>query len=344
MEINLKDIHLSPDLDSVFCSKITDKEYFSNKYRDYISNSRLKLINLEQGGSPSLYKKGLIEETNQSLTLGSSVHELFLQEENFYLGPKTNKPTAKLGLVLDTIISLRNSGSTIYHSIIEACQRIHYYENTINPIRITAIIKQGLDYYFQYKKIYKEGIILLSNKDRDTVDNCVSNLRNNRYITNIVFPNNYINTTIKYFNEEAFFININATYKDKSCTLKLKMKVDNWTIDIANKIITLNDLKTTSHNINTFMENSFVKFHYTRQFSMYLWILLRYCEKVYGYNSKEWTVKCNVIVVETTGNNRVTIYSISKSFLEEGRKEFCRLLKSVAYCEMEDYVDTNIFI
>ena len=48
MTINLSDIKLTRDLTSVFREKISDEEYFPEKYRNYISNSRLKLINPDQ--------------------------------------------------------------------------------------------------------------------------------------------------------------------------------------------------------------------------------------------------------------------------------------------------------
>lgn len=48
MTINLSDIKLSPNLESIRREKISDQEYFSKKYSNYISNSRLKLINPDQ--------------------------------------------------------------------------------------------------------------------------------------------------------------------------------------------------------------------------------------------------------------------------------------------------------
>ena len=42
--------------------KMSDEEYFSSKYTNYISNSRLKLINPNQNGSPSKYKEGFTGE------------------------------------------------------------------------------------------------------------------------------------------------------------------------------------------------------------------------------------------------------------------------------------------
>ena len=66
MTINLNDIKLSPVLESVYRSKISDAEYFSSSYSNYISNSRLKYINPDQGGSPSLYNKGIENKSTNS--------------------------------------------------------------------------------------------------------------------------------------------------------------------------------------------------------------------------------------------------------------------------------------
>lgn len=70
MTINLNDIKLSPVLESVYRSKISDAEYFSSSYSNYISNSRLKYINPDQSGSPSLYNKGIENKVTESLSLG----------------------------------------------------------------------------------------------------------------------------------------------------------------------------------------------------------------------------------------------------------------------------------
>ena len=55
-EIKLDDFKILPDLNSLKRVDMSDDEYFSDKYKDYVSNSRLKLINPEEGGSPEKYK------------------------------------------------------------------------------------------------------------------------------------------------------------------------------------------------------------------------------------------------------------------------------------------------
>lgn len=342
MKIDLNDIKISPIHESVHREKISDERYFSDEFSDYISNSRLKLINPKDGGSPSKYKQGFTGEFTQSLAIGSAVHCLLLQSDVFHLGPDINKPPAKLGLVIDKIREYRMNGYTVNEAINKACIDIHYYANNININRIKSIIRSGLEYYQNCKYILDDNTIILSSKDRATVERCLNNLNIHR-VKRILNPIDLYGDEIESYNEEAFFINLNCKYKDKECELKIKMKADNWTIDKENKIITLNDLKTTGHSVNTFMneDGSFYKFSYYRQFALYLWILLQYCKQQYGYNKKDWIYKCNVIVVETIGFNQVDIFSIAKDILDYGRIEFCKLLKMVAYCEMFGY-DDNI--
>lgn len=207
--------------------KISDAVYFSSEFADYISNSRLKLINSEQGGSPSIYKAGFTGETTTSLSLGSAVHELLLQPEEFTLGPDLDKPSAKLGLVIDAIKEYRMQGMTVNDSIIAACKKVHYYENSINLSRIKSIIKSGLKYYTNCKAILDDSIIILPSKDRITVQNCVRNLQKHHQVNKLLKPTDLFGDPILTYNEDAFFISINAKYEDKECVLKLKMKADN---------------------------------------------------------------------------------------------------------------------
>lgn len=46
--MELKDIKLTPLLETLRLEKISDKVYFSEKYSNYVSNSRLGLINPRQ--------------------------------------------------------------------------------------------------------------------------------------------------------------------------------------------------------------------------------------------------------------------------------------------------------
>lgn len=345
MKVNLNEIKLKPDLTTVCRKKISDKEYFSEEYKDYISNSRLGLINPEQNGSPNQYWEGLKEEKTTSLNLGSYIHQLILQPEEFYLVEDLNKPSGKLGLVVEQVKSFRNQGFKLIDAINHACNIVHYYEKSITPKRIKKIISEGIDFYLNSNQyLHDERALIPTSKDRNVITSCVNNIQNNRQIQNLLKPIDVWGDEILAFNEDAFFINFTGIHNDETCDLKFKMKADNWTIDLVNKVITLNDLKTTSHNVDQFMFSSFQHYFYSRQFAGYLYVILRYCEKEYGYNTNEWTYKCNVVVSETRGDHKCAIFPITQEVLDQGRKDFCRLLKMVAYCEMYGYSNDYEFI
>lgn len=60
--MQLADIKITPILETLQLLKITDEEYFSSKYKDYISNSRLGLLNPKQDGSPEKFFKGFVND------------------------------------------------------------------------------------------------------------------------------------------------------------------------------------------------------------------------------------------------------------------------------------------
>jgi hypothetical protein len=149
---------------------------------------------------------------------------------------------------------------------------------------------------------------------------------------------------IDSFNEDTILIDYKCEYGDKSCILKFKMKADNWTIDKENKVLTLNDLKTTGKPISMFMQNSFKHYNYARQLGAYQECLRLYCRKEHGVTIKDWTFNTNIIAVETIGENRAGVFKIYPNQLKKGREEFYNLMKRVGICELFGYDDNIEFI
>lgn len=56
--MKLQDIKITPLLDTLEIKKIDDATYFSSTYKQYISNSRLGLINPRQNGSVEKFFEG----------------------------------------------------------------------------------------------------------------------------------------------------------------------------------------------------------------------------------------------------------------------------------------------
>jgi len=209
------------------------------------------------------------------------VHEVLLQPEEFELAPALGLPTAKLGQVIAEVYNLRKTDKTISikDAITTACLKIEYFVNSI-PKKIPSIIEKGRVYYFN-RYMYDKSItsnktqIFLSDADHKTVSDCLESCYNNPKIMNKLHPTNLFGDVIESHNEDAFFIDFLVTYKNRYCTtLKFKLKADNWTIDPEEKIVTLNDLKTTSKPVAWFMNEeygSMTKYRYDRQMAKHKW-------------------------------------------------------------------------
>ena len=78
--MELKEIKLTPLLDTLQLEKISDEVYFSKKYNGYVSNSRLGLINPRQDGTPDKFFAGFTGEGySDALIRGTAVHSICLQ-------------------------------------------------------------------------------------------------------------------------------------------------------------------------------------------------------------------------------------------------------------------------
>lgn len=341
-KVRLKDFKIVPDITSVRKEEIDDDTYFSDNYSHYISNSGLKWIDPEEGGSPALFKNHPKLSTS-SLKIGSAVHECILQPESFELAPKLGNPGSKLGDVLTTIPEFLNKGLDLDQAIKQAALKVNYFANTIDT-KIQAI----KDVYIPYAKNLEnlnntpseKQRVIVSDKDWDTVTNCIESCLNNEEIVSKLHPVDSLGNPILSFCEDALFMDYIVKYKDKCAVLKFKMKADNWTIDFENKVITLNDLKTTGKSVNSFMheEGSFNHYRYARQMAVYSEILYWYCMRKYGVSKEAgWKVNANMLVVETIPHNWSRSFYVSGAQMREGHKQLRELLCRVAYCEMFGY-------
>ena len=237
-----------------------------------------------------------------------------------------------------------DSTLSIEDVIKKASVKVNYYQNSIDS-KIESIKSTWETYSkklsdVRAKKTNKEQIILNDN-DWDVVSACIKSLQENEEIMNKIHPKNVFGDPIESHCEDALFMDFIVIYKQNHCcTLRFKLKIDNWTIDFDNNVVTLNDLKTSGKSINLFMkpEGSFNHYHYYRQFGVYSTILWYYCMKKYGITKEQgWKLNCNVCVVETIPNYWSRCYTVSDTQLKRGTKELNELLKRVAYYEIFGY-------
>ena len=332
-----RNVKLIPLFDTIQLIEMSDEEYFSDKWAGYISNSKLALINPDQDGSPQIYKEGLSKHPkySDSLVFGSAVHELVLQPKEFAVVNNVDRPTAKMGAMADELYKtfLSNKGVVSDKDIIAASDKIDYYKGKMDSIKIENVKDKCINYWWDRRDWETEHNnlgtepIYLDPKSREKLQLCLASVEANKEVQDLLHPKGVFEEPIS-MNEAALFMDVKAEHEGKETILKLKGKLDNFTIDTETNEVVLNDLKTTGHWLIDFGD-SFKKYHYNRQMAMYAWMLRSYVEK--QYNIKPSSLMANMLLVCTVPDFRVTNGEIRKGFLE-----FKDLLQRVAYCELYD--------
>jgi len=345
-------------IETVRKEDISDEVYFSSKYSTYSSNSKLSYINPAQEGSPEKYKAGLKSGFNSSFDLGSAVHALFLQSENFILSNYEEKPTAKLGVFINEIYKARKKEHTIKESLEIASDKADYYKGKLSDKIIKTAIQKGLPYYIAmmndlYLDEFGRNVIVLNKKQLEECKSCISNLKSNDKIYQNLFMQNFWDTCV-IANEEALFIDVLITLPDnQEVVIPMKLKLDNYRIDPSEKVIYLNDLKTSGKNVNYFMggnipvfdenqeksgeqwiDGSFQKYHYYRQIAFYLVVLQIYLQ-TQGYVG--YTYKANMAVVQTLPEYNSKLFEVPEKYIKLGMEEFKELICRVAFHEINGY-------
>lgn len=343
-----KAVQLKPLTETVHIKDISDEVYFSKEYGNYISNSRLKLINPDEGGSPSKFFAGLNNNKiySDALIFGSAVHELTLQPSNFHL-TTIDRPTAKAGFMADYIWDnyLKDFlGDNIGEGIaaleddifIEASDEIDYYKGKMNEDKIKAL-KEKCESYWVERAMFEENYegptpIYLPSKMREQLNEVLAAFNKNNKFEELLHPKGMLEDPIS-MNETTILMDMEYTVDlpegKKEGVLHLKSKLDNFTIDNESNSITVNDVKTTGKYVTEFANGAFNFFHYYRELGMYTWLLRHAVAK--HYNIYNPTIKSNCLVVETFPGYFTKTYELTKMDLLKGMQEFGWLLRQVAY-------------
>lgn len=337
-----RNVKLIPLLDTIQLIEMSDEEYFSDKWAGYISNSKLALINPDQDGSPQIYKEGLSKHPkySDSLVFGSAVHELVLQPKEFAVVNNVDRPTAKMGAMADELYKtfLSNKGVVSDKDIIAASDKIDYYKGKMDSIKIENVKDKCINYWWDRRDWETEHNnlgtepIYLDPKSREKLQLCLASVEANKEVQDLLHPKGVFEEPIS-MNEAALFMDVKAEHEGKETILKLKGKLDNFTIDTGTNEVVLNDLKTTGHWLIDFGD-SFKKYHYNRQMAMYAWMLRSYVEK--QYNIKPSSLMANMLLVCTVPDYRAGVFRVTNGEIRKGFLEFKDLLQRVAYCELYD--------
>lgn len=341
---------------------VSDDDYFGDAYRDYISNSMLKLINPEEGGAPTRFLEGFTSSPSSALELGSAVHQLILEKDKHFLSP-VDKPSGKVGLICDSYHVFKQiEGYTPEQALLAACEEHDYYKGKLTEKKLEDVLLKGEEYLaFLDEKSTNSGVIVLTDLQKEKLNGCLESVKNNSLLLDLLTPSKDRN--IESYNEDVMTMDFVATiptefdadiFDDDVINLRMKAKIDNWSIDFDNKILTLNDLKTTGKPLNTFpgiayqttgmdgqvytnfQKGSFQNYHYHRQMAMYAFILKNYAIQEYGIDDS-WKLKINMLVVETNKPYMSHAFGVGSKWIKTGYYEFINLLKRVAYHKMNGF-------
>lgn len=338
------EIKLTPLFDSLKLEKIDDSVYFSKKYSNYISNSRLGLL---KSGGPESFFAGFKPIYSSSLDLGSAVHEMSLQNELFTICEDVDKPTAKLGVLSDKIYNKLKGEIPNKDLIREVAGEIGYYHGVLTEKQIQNVFDKCASYWtsrkdFEASYTGSKEVIYLDKKTRETAQNCILALKNNRSVQKILHPLNDFGEVISE-NEQAILLDIMVEIPELNSKfiLKLKSKLDNYIIDSINNEIQVNDIKTLGRIVSEFNIN-IDKYSYNREIAMYSFLLSLVAKKYYNLNNP--IVKGHYLVVSTIPSYYTKVVPMTKQMFIEGFSEFKKLLKQVAYYVATDYKDFGIWM
>ena len=246
--------------------------------------------------------------------------------------------------IFDTVYRLTTRAKTPleFDEALDLSVTLHnYYGGELSKTRKDTLIKNGQGYYDYLLKDFSEGLIILNQDDKQIVEHAIRSIKNHKPIVDLLFP-----PTDPIFNheshaEDVFFIEIEY----KSRIFKFKMKADNWSIDYENRILYLNDLKTTAKRVDEFLgyesfdllwtpeegyhtkivqkPGSFQIFHYYRQMYIYRSILIAYLEST-GIPLEGWTLSTNIVAIDKDpykDKGNVAVFNIDESWMEIGKTE-----------------------
>lgn len=295
--------------------------------------TRAGLLDKEENICRSIEKKESIEIEIKSsmITKMSAVHELVLQPEYFELVETINRPTGKPGFISDIVY--RKTVLPTYEELISAAKDVDYYGGDLNAIQMKELKAKVLPYCEQrmnYEARYTGGkeLIFLGEVMRDRVKSCVSNLLENTEIYSLLHPTGLLTNPISE-NEQAILVDLAVDVEGhEPIVLKLKAKLDNFTIDQENNKLIINDIKTHGRKIGEFGD-AVNNWRYMREMAVYATLLNLVAKKFYGMDKTD--IEANFLVVSTIPPYYTKVHRLRREDFLVGIDEFQRLLKMVAY-------------
>lgn len=301
--------------------KLIENPYYS---LDSVSNSKLTLINPEQGGSPALYQAvnaGELEKKEHlSLERGKLVHLFALEPDSFKVAD-VDKPSDSIRKVIDDLYW--NGDSKLGFStkeILLAAERTGYQNRWGDEAKLKQLDTEANKKYYEFL-CEQEEYVFLSSTDKHIIDESIQSIKAHPYAKTLIFSDEW--DGYESYNE----LMIESVCPETG--IKLKGLLDRLMIDHRNKTIIIPDLKTTSRAVDTF-NGSYEMFRYYRQHAFYGYLVKLKHEELFdkGYHIEYKSVVVNVnpgTLFETR------VFNIHPDYIERGRLEYIDLLSRIQF-------------
>lgn len=301
-------------------AKLIEHPYYNSSE---ISNSKLAIINPEQGGSPKLWQmvNANMMEKKESLSLerGKLVHLFQLQPDEFKVADVT-KPTPGVERVISHLAATRQQFNA---KNLVASARAVGYQNNYTPATLEKQLNtKDNEKYYEYL-IESDQYIFISHIEKHVIDNALTSIKNHPFANHLMNSNEWDFDMVE--NE------IDLYAMDKTGRFKLKGLLDRLLIKHHEKRIIIPDLKTTSKAVDQFPEY-FRLYHYYRQFAFYNHLVRHNFADLIdkGYVIENYSVVTNI---SPGGLFETRVFMPNSDWLEFGDQEIKNLLERVAYHE-----------
>lgn len=316
-----------------FGEKMKLEEEFFN--RDFLmSYSGLNKLLFSPDAFYRHYILGQKDDTQtQSMIEGSLLHCLLLQPEEFeklYILNHEDLPSPSQQGLMNYLFnyykadlehgSAKEELSQYEEEILDYLKEINLYQSLKNDTgRLAKILTEKNETYWEYLK-KAEGRLVIDHDTYNHITEAVDRIKSNPTVMECLgfFADSMNGITTM---NEITLTDVETPYE-----FGLRGIIDNLVFDPTKKEIRINDLKSTTKNLNSF-KDSIDYYKYWIQASIYF----RLVKKLYGNNPeyKGWSITYRFIVVDTycsTGIIRIT-----KNTLQEWIKSTDKLLEQADY-------------
>lgn len=311
--------------------ELHEEQFFNNKF--FYSYSSLNKLMWNPQAFYQMYVLGIREEKlDAHLVQGKLIHALLLEPEKFdeqFIVSPSNLPTGNLRTVVDRVfrhhVEVSSQGDPrekleeFEGAILDVMRDMNYHQSLkTDQQRLDKILTADAFNYWAFLKM-KAGKTLI---DQETLDFCKTAaelVKSNKDIMDLIGAN-----TTEFDNKVVY----NEMYMEiplDSKSYGFKGIIDNIVLDHDNKVIYINDIKTTSKDLKDF-QDSIEYYGYWLQAVVYLIMIT----KVYGYLIDQgFQLKFHFIVIDRAFQTYA--FPVSETTLTSWLERFKKLMEKVEW-------------